>query len=291
MNIKSIKKRQPRVRSRNYCFTDWKLQDWPTFYNNNKAIVRYLVKGEEIGKESGKKHYQCWIQFFNPKDFNVIRKMLKITGKGKLFKMKGTEFQNEEYCKKDNKWKSFGKFVSQGYRSDLEDIKNSIDTHQPMKDIWDSHFGTMIRYHSGVQKYREILLRQETKKFRKLNVEFRHGKTDTKKTRSAVEKYPNHFKIEGPNLRWFDGYEGEETLIIDEYSNDIPITKLMGLLDGYQLRLPIKNGFTYANWKKVIITSNLKKEELHPNAKPEHRRALFRRIHKFVHYMGLAQSD
>jgi hypothetical protein len=88
------------------------------------------------------------------------------------------------------------------------------------------------------------------------------------------------FKISGDALQWWDGYDGEKSILIDEYDNQIPITRLLNLLDGYHLRLPVKGGFTYAAWTKVIITTNLNPLELHPNAKQQHRAALHRRINR-----------
>ena len=150
-------------------------------------------------------------------------------------------------------------------------------------NLWqvaEDNFSNFIRYHSGIYKFKQIMLKKQTKKFRKVHVELIKGPTGCGKTKSAFETDPNLYKIEGSQLNWFDGYEGEKTLLIDEYNNDVNITRLLNILDGYQLRLPIKGGFTYANWTKVIITTNL--QNLHTNAKIEHIKALNRRITKVI---------
>ena len=90
------------------------------------------------------------------------------------------------------------------------------------------------------------------------------------------------YKIEGSEMEWWDGYEGEKTILIDEYDSQVSLPRLLNILDGYQLRLPIKGGFTYARWTKVIITSNIDPREWHPNAKPFHREALMRRLTKVI---------
>ena len=59
---------------------------------------------------------------------------------------------------------------------------------------------------------------------------------------------------------------------------------MLALLDGYQVRLNQKGTHSYANWNKVFITTNLKPDELHSEAKPAHRDALFRRITIVVNY-------
>ena len=121
--------------------------------------------------------------------------------------------------------------------------------------------------------------KKNRKKFRKVEVVVLSGSTGTGKTRKAMEEA--NYKITGNQLQWWDGYEGEKCICIDEYNNDIGITELLNILDGYELRLPIKGSFTYANWNKVYITTNLTKSQFHSNAKSEHRKALFRRVTKW----------
>ena len=69
------------------------------------------------------------------------------------------------------------------------------------------------------------------------------------------------YKISGGGrkpLEWFDNYEQEDCLLIDDFDDTaVPIELMLQLLDGYRQRLPIKGGHTYAAWEKVIITTNI----------------------------------
>lgn len=273
-------KKTTRVRSRNYCFTDFKIIDLDAIYKANETVIRYLCWGKETCPKTKKIHQQGWIQMVNPKDFTVVFKLLG--GKVHLEKMLGTEFQNSKYCKKEGVFEERGQFESMGFRSDLEDIKKRLDVGETMYGISQHHFGDCIRYHNGFGKYKEWRLKESTKNFRKIEVIVHAGKTGSGKTRKAVEENPDHFLIHGDDLKWFDGYTGEKVLIIDEYSNQVPITRMLSLLDGYQLRLAVKGGFTYANWTKIIITTNL--DILHVNAKPEHIEALERRVTEIIDF-------
>ena len=265
------------TQSRNWCFTDFELLDWGKIYSNAKDTIRFIRWGQEICPKTKKKHLQGWIQFINKKRLGGAKKACQ-SKKISIRACRGSEDDNEVYCQKDKKAKSVGDFIVQGQRTDLEQIKKIIDEGATMYNVAQENFQLYVQYGRGLEKYKQMVDKKKRSKFRKVDVVHIHGKTGKGKTRGVFsdDKVDTTYKIQGKALQWFDGYDGEETLLIDEYDNDIPITELLGLLDGYQLRLPIKGGFTYANWTKVYITSNIRR--LHRNAKKEHRRALKRRI-------------
>lgn len=268
-----------RRRSRNFCFTSFKIIDLEPVYEEYRDIIRYLCYGEEICPKTNKKHLQGWIQFRNPKDLRPAQKILKM-GKIHMEMCNGSEYSNDKYCTKDGKYKKFGKFKSQGFRTDLEIIKKNIESGASLTEIIQDNFSMYCRYRNGIEKYVEIVTKEKTKVFRHVEVEYIHGSTGTGKTRYAMNN--STYKITGDQLQWWDGYDGEKAICIDEYDNNVPITKLLNILDGYHLRLSIKGGFTYANWTNVFITSNLEPDALHANAKTKHREALFRRITKIT---------
>lgn len=265
--------------ARNYCFTDFQLLDLETIYNENKDIVRYICWGEEVCPSTKKKHNQGWIQFFNKKRFGGVKRLFGCK-KIHIEACYGNEFKNDKYCKKDNKFKQLGKFVTQGQRTDLEDIKKNIIKGAKLKNVMNDHFETYCRYRNGIKDFYQVTQKEISKKWRDIKVEYVWGSTGTGKTRYAMKEA--QYKITGDALQWWDGYENEKTILIDEYDNNIPITQMLNILDGYHLRLPVKGGFTYAHWNRVIITSNLSPDMLHTNAKEAHRDALFRRITKIV---------
>ncbi len=271
------------TQSRNWCFTDFQLLNIEKIYLKYNDIIRYICMGEELCPKTKKTHYQGWIQFINKKRMGGVKKIFSCN-KIHLETCIASPTKNNEYCKKDGKFKTWGNFVCQGQRTDLEQIHQKIVKGAKVADIIDSHFETYCRYRNGIKDAIEVYSKKNTKQFREVKVSFIHGETGTGKTRMAVDSCAkDYYKIEGSQLQWFDGYNGEKNLIIDEYANDVKITKLLGLLDGYQLRVPVKCGFTYANWNTVYITSNLDPEELHGQAIEKHRNALFRRITNIIH--------
>ncbi len=266
------------LQSKNWCFTDFELLDWGKIYKEDDS-VRYACWGFEICPKTKRKHYQGWIQIEKKKRRSGIKKVCR-SKKIHIEPCRGTEGQNDKYCQKDNKYTTVGEYMTQGSRTDLNLLKDMIDKGEPLQKVADENFHAFIQYNRGFQEYKKLVDQRLRKKFRKVKVIHLYGKTGTGKTKKAMESTDDIYKIQGSSMSWWDGYQGEQTLLIDEYDNDIKLTELLGILDGYQLRLPIKGSFTYANWTTVYITSNIKR--LHRRAKPEHRRALKRRITEVI---------
>ncbi len=271
---KKIKKDKPKcARTRNWALSDFELLDWESIFETKKDVIRYIIFGKEICPKTKKLHYQVFIQFVNAKAMGGVKRTV---GSKKIHceKCWADEKSNVRYCSKDGDFKELGQWKTMGGRTDLEHIKKMCLDQEDDLQIANTHFGSFIRYHTGIAKYKQLVNKEKTKSFRKVEVILIKGPTNTNKTRTAMKDAT--FKIQGSQLQWWDGYNQEKTICIDEYSNDVKITNLLSLLDGYQLRLPIKGAFTYANWTKVYITTNLM--ELHTQAIEEHQDALMRRI-------------
>ncbi len=260
--------------SKNWCFTDFELLDWSKIYEQEDNI-NYICWGNEVCPKTKKKHYQGWLQVTNKKRLGGMKKLCRSL-KLHMEACRGTEGDNEKYCQKDNLYTKKGEFTTQGKRTDLEGLKKIIDEGGTLNDIANENFQSFIQYNRGFQEYKRIVDKSRRKCFRKVKTIHIHGATGLGKTRKAMEYSSDTYKIQGSGMKWWDGYDGEKVLVIDEYDNQVSCTELLGILDGYQLRLPIKGSFTYANWETVIITSNYK--EIHENAKKMHRDALKRRI-------------
>ena len=283
-------KNNKKKRSRNYCFTDHKMEDIEAYKNIKNC--RYILIGKEVGKKTEKTHWQGFIQFETQTTFKAVKK--RLPDGVHIEACVGTAKQNQKYCKKEgNILLEEGEMKTQGQRTDLKEVFEKIKKNVPMIQIAEEYPGDFVRYHGGFKEYRRLVQKENTKGFRKIDVEFICGPTGCGKTRYAVEACGDteFFKIEGSELKWWDGYEGQPNLIIDEYANDIKITKMLNILDGYQLRLPVKGSFTYAAWTKVFITSNLKPRQLHLNARVEHILALKRRITTVKNYFTEDEED
>jgi len=262
-----------------------------TFYTKPAGMpveAKYLILGEEICPKTNKIHWQAYGEFIKPMRIGAIKKAFN-DDTVHLEARKGTQKQAIDYCKKDGKYEEFGEASSAGQRSDLKEVADAIlGGHKTVAQLMEEDPGLYMRYRNGWKDIQAKADKDNVPKWRDVKVRILSGPTGCGKTRTAMETA--QYKINGTQLKWWNGYEGEKIILIDEYNNDISITELITLIDGYPYRLETKGGFTYAKWDEVIITTNLKLEEIHPNCKPEHKEALKRRIEFISFWDGVGRG-
>jgi len=143
---------------------------------------------------------------------------------------------------------------------------------------------TFVKFARGMQEVRRVVHNAKAKAIRDLTVEVHWGVAGTGKTRHVYDKHgiENVFTLIADNSAcWFDGYEGEDVLLIDDFKGWITYSMLLKLLDIYPVRLPLKGSFTNACWTKVYITSNYEPSSWYRDVDFN---ALKRRVHKVYHY-------
>lgn len=124
-----------------------------------------------------------------------------------------------------------------------------------------------IMHSKGLRQFKQDLDRAKRPRYRKLDVLVLWGKTGLGKTRFAYENYDldQIYKLTEPEGKlWWDGYNGQEVLLIDDFSGWIKYRFLLNVLDVYPLDLEVKGGFVSANYTKVIITSNFHPSRWYP---------------------------
>lgn len=239
---------------RKYCFT---INNWTvTDLENARLLLKgseYGIIGKEVG-ESGTPHLQGYARFKNPRTFNALRKAFL---RAHIEPSKGNDEQNYAYCSKDKDFEEFGKMQlqensEQGKRTDIVVIKEMINEGANMRDI--------IEVASSYQSIRmaEIILKYKEKKRNwKPKVEWFYGPTGTGKTRKAIEIFgENPYYISGKNLKWWEGYDGEENVVLDDFRADFcTFHELLRILDRYEFRIEVKGSSRQLLAKHIIITS------------------------------------
>lgn len=244
------------LKSRHWCFTlnNWddddllKLAD---FHN------RYLTYGFEVGEKKTQR-LQGYCEYHNP----VTMKRLKVdvSPRAHFEPRRGTQKQAIDYCHKDGNWIEYGeKLPGQGHRSDLEEVATKVLAKTPLSSIAADHPIEWIKFNRGITSLANT---QATPKWREVLVLVYCGETGTGKTRRAMREESVYKLNQNTNgTLWFDGYDGETTLLIDDFYGWIKYGELLTLLDGYPYRCQIKGGHMWAKWDTVIITSNKAPDE------------------------------
>lgn len=248
--------------------------------------TRYIVAGLEKCPSSERWHLQGYIEFNRPCTSNYVKGLLGHSVH--LEKRKGSREQARSYCLKDGHYIEKGLFSrgGQGKRSDLDDVADIICNGGSLNDVIESTPTTYMKYSRGIERLHfRVLNRTGCSTLRDLSVSVHWGPPGTGKTWKAFNEFPGSdifILTKGNSGVWFDGYEGHDVLLIDDFYGWIPWSLLLRMLDKYPCRLETKGGHTYANWTKVYITSNVRPSEWYPNVADCS--ALLRRIDHSIHF-------
>lgn len=111
-----------------------------------------------------------------------------------------------------------------------------------------------------------------------------HGTTGTGKSRRAWEEAGSNAYPKDPRTKWWDGYRGEENVIIDEFRGSIDISHMLRWLDRYPTRVERKGSTVVLRATTFWITSNLAPDQWYSELDSETKDALLRRLTNIIHF-------
>lgn len=254
----------------NFCFT----------YNNYTEIgeaaliqwltgnTKYAVFGHEVAPTTGTPHLQGYFSLKKKMRMSTIQNQLKeVKVRLSLLRAKGTAEENLVYCTKADPdgFYQHGtlKNCGSGARAELIELSEKIKSGHKMTAIAYQHPVEYIRYHKGLHAFKSLTEKMNAEPIRDITTTVYWGIGGAGKTYRAREDClklglgePYFMMNPNNNSIWFDNYDGERGLIIDDFYGWIKPHILFRYLDKYLLQLPIKGSTTYANWTHVWITSN-----------------------------------
>ena len=126
----------------------------------------------------------------------------------------------------------------------------------------------------------ELLKYYEKKRDWVPNVKWYYGSTGTGKTKAAYDEYNGKdFWRSSKNLKWWEGYDAHENVLIDEFRADFcTFHELLEILDRYDYRVECKGGSRQLLAKNIIITSNKHPKDIFEHRCEEDIEQLMRRI-------------
>lgn len=251
--------------------------------------LSYMVYQREVCPDTGRVHFQGYIELAGK------HSMVQLHGVAGLehahFEVRrGTQGQARDYAMKadtrvEGPWE-YGELKAQGKRSDLEDIKVLVDCNTPILQIWEQHYGSMIRYHRSVKEYKRI---KTAKRNWVTNIIIIIGPSGIGKSRLAREMAADAYWK--PPGKWWDDYDGHSTVIWDEFSGQYPFRELLRILDSSPLSVESKGSYVQFVADTVIFTSNFGPADWYNEDAVGHpwvSSPLHRRILEFGHIIDLS---
>lgn len=240
-----------------WCFTSFDIE--MCLKPKPNSFITYIIGGLETCPETKKQHIQGYLECSTKRTINAIKKELNCQSMH-LEQRRGSQEEAINYCKKDGNIMEFGiksENTGQGKRTDLIEYKKAVKDGKSEFELMENHYDTWIRYDKLSMRIREAQL-DNTKKPMPTVIVF-HGETGKGKSMLAhliAEYYcSDPYRLTG-NTKWWDGYKGQDCIIMDDYEGDMTEKHFLQLTDRYKFRAEIKGGFTYIIASLIFITCN-----------------------------------
>lgn len=162
-----------------------------------------------------------------------------------------------------------------------------------MVDIWSNHFSQAVRYYRSFERYKRLVVDKDLCRTWQTVCYVYYGNSGCGKTEAAKEEsrvfgggtyWLTLEKGIGGKV-WWDGYDGESNIIIDEFGCQIPFNEFKRLIDSSPMHVPVKGGFVPFLGRRVWICSNHHVDLFYGRCCPPGpmRDSLLRRLH-YVEY-------
>lgn len=251
-------------KTRWWCFTNWNIDfDYEALMAT--GAVTYLAYGLEEAPTTGKLHHQGWLYRSSPSE--SAKGTGKLLGQQHVEQMRGSIEQNDDYCSKQTKGElvEFGKKPQQGERTDLKEWTEKVCAGEASVDqIAVENPQAFHQWGRTLQRVEDVALRQRQRSWMTQG-EWLCGPTGTGKSKKAFEGFDpsTHYVFKNDN-GWWDGYVGQETVIIDDFRGEIRYGELLRLVDWTPMEVRRRNREPAPFLaKKVIITSSMTPDEVY----------------------------
>lgn len=222
--------------------------------------VTFFIYQRELCPDTNREHFQGYIELSVQKRMTELHHLEGLET-AHFAVRHGNQRQAIAYCsKEDSKIEGpwiFGAPKNQGQRTDLDELKRSLDQRKSLAAIADEHFAEFLKYQKGIYAYKRIRTEQRVAP---PNIVVIVGPSGTGKTRAALKLAPHaYWKTNG---KWWDGYDNQATVIWDEfYGHSYPFSELLRLLDRYPYSVEVKGGTVEFTSPTIIFTSNQEPED------------------------------
>lgn len=221
------------------------------------ARISYAVWQRERCPKTGRDHFQAYVEFKTQLAFSAAKEVFP---GAHIEPARGTAAENQAYCTKDESridgpW-TVGEPKRPGKRNDIDDAVVTLKEHG-LKRVAEEHPTVFVKFHRGLTALRDILAPTPVDRPELID-EWYYGDTGTGKSRTVREKYGGSLYVKGKH-KWWDGYETQETVLIEEVNPDFCDKfkdELKEWTDHYPFSVEVKGGVRTIRPPRLVFTSN-----------------------------------
>lgn len=229
----------------------------PATWNSLGNKLTLLVYQYEIG-QNNTEHIQGYVEFQSRKKLSTLK---KINAAVHWEKRQGNREQAIAYCTKEAtrkpntvpyQWpENLPKSGDSDKTDEYEVIKKKIQNGVSLKEVADDHFRVFLRSNRALKEYEALCKPARTEKTIVIVI---YGPTGTGKSKWCHTHFPSaYWKSKN---EWWDHYNGQDCVVIDEFYGWFKYDYFLRLLDRYPFITEYKGGSKDFNSKLIIITSN-----------------------------------
>lgn len=276
---------------------NWTVTVWPHLYTSLElcydavlalsSVSRYTCFGMETCPDTKREHLQGFV---------VLEKRMRLSELKKLDStmhfeaMRGTLEQNWDYCTKEDKEPmEFGErpdFTAGAREKNRWRLARELATKSEYELIDDQIYVTA---YTALHKMKYDNVGDETPLQECCGI-WLYGVPASGKSFDARTRYGNNnFYIKESFDQWFDGYTGQDSIIIEDVDPDMCdekriVQRLKTWTDKWPFPVQTKGGMINAiRPQRIIVTSNFSIDECFPKATGSNLEAIKRRF-KVIHY-------
>lgn len=265
------------------------------------SYIGQQEQGEEatIKNENGYLHFHIFIDTDNPVSFRSLKKKLP----NAHIEIPQNKLAVYKYVTKTDTATGIrieNNFPHDRYKNKSLSLKPIEQISQIVKDNPNlTYFDFLKEYPSLFGGYwsrtaKELIyarkLDKQTGTSRNVDVHYIYGKTGVGKSRYIAENFNRKEVYRVTNrLHPFDGYNGQDVLVFEEFTGQFAIEDMLIWLDRYWIDLPARYENKPALYTKVFILTNVPFSELYPEVQdknPEQFQAFKRRFTAGVYEMN-----
>jgi len=151
----------------------------------------------------------------------------------------------------------------QGKRTDLDAVAQCINEGGKLLKVAQQHPSAFIKYHTGIAAFM-ALVNEKPPRTTMTELYIYWGVAGAGKSHRAHEEATAYGSVytlptaKEANVVWWRGYEGQDSVIIDDYNGWLAITELFKLVDKYEHKVRT-HGDVFVQFvsRRIYITSNV----------------------------------